>query len=150
MKNIQNALCLGVLVLALSGCEGNKCEKYNTDSSPTAQVSKSQSKYVDAVVTKVSETYTERHGIASGGFFFGKATPYTEKEGHYMLNIKADDGNIYVANVVKRQGGNSAYFIALKEAIEEGTRIQVERKALNRFAGVSGLLVNDEIKILGR
>ena len=55
---------------------------------------------------------------------------------------------LYYANVLKRQGENPAYFLALKEAITDGSKIRIENKAMRRFEGLSGILVNDEIEFL--
>ena len=104
-------------------------------------------KYTNATVLEEKEIVVETIQANNGGLF-GKPIVYNEKERTYNLKFKTDDGKIYYANVLKRQGENPAYFLALKEAITDGSKIRIENKAMRRFEGLSGILVNDEIEFL--
>lgn len=65
---------------------------------------------------------------------------------YYILDFRSDSVE-YTASVVRRHGQNPAIFQVLKERIEEGTDIGIKRRALNRFEGRTGLIVNDEIEV---
>ena len=107
-----------------------------------------KTKFSNATVLEENENNVVRKVAVGGGLLFGSPVVLDKKESIYNLRFKTEDGRIYVANVVKRQGEDSQYFSALKRAIIEGSKIKIKNSGLKRFKGYSGLLVNDEIEFL--
>ena len=56
----------------------------------------------------------------------------------------------YIAKITQRDLSGPEEFAALKEGIRVGSQIGVERGALKRFNGLTGLVVDDEIMVLKR